>query len=580
MRTSRILLTLLVCAASLTVYGQSSDEAAKERLRRLTLVIDHLVAEAGSFQLSANRAYVLARTGKSICTLDRDRAGELFRSSLGELANAQASAVEMKKGNLSNDLLNSLSIRPAVLRAIAECDGELALQGLYRTRPAAVELALAGSREKSSKIGDVSNNFAALALNENALEQGLMRCAADQSPERAVQLLKESLKKGITSETFTLLQRLNAKDPDEAARIAASVIDKVGQKAFVKSNPPDYQALAMVMAFLSDFPLSREPNYKGIKYDDSVMRALAERAIAFYLEQSNGYSYLSAQTLIRVAEKLSPSNVNRIKAQEQANTARFGGGQVTRNAELNTLMSSNPTAERLMSEAKNFSNDERRQILYAAANKLADRDEYNAAVAMVNDNFSGDVQENAIQSLNWYYAHRLMNLGKYPEAERFMNEFPENNRNAALINLAQVVYAKDKEKYRDYAMSILDRVRSQMPQRPPTQAEMGYLMQLVMAYIKIGPEQAFSTVESLVPQVNELCDASIMIYSFQGGWNMQQGEGIISQGLPFPSYIEPSVFQGLADKDLERTVKLIEQFSRVELRTTFKLQLLESVANK
>jgi hypothetical protein len=572
---------LFLAVISSAIFPQTPADKAPEKQEKLIFATDRLLAESTGLRLAANRAYVLARAGKFLCKVDRDRATEQFRLAVGELATAQATVVDLRKGsNLANDLNNSSSIRPTILRSVAECDAELALQSLNRTRPPMVESAMSGSREKTNKIGDTSINFTAIAQNETALEQSIIRLAAEQNPDRASALLKESLKKGLTSETFSLLQRLNAKEPEEASRIANSVVENLSSTAFAKTNPPNYQGLALVSTFLSDYIRTKGQDEKFLKYDDAAIRSLEERAVAMYLEQRNGAGYVSSDLLIKAAEKLSPGNVLRLRAQEKALTAKYGGITTSRSQEMSKLMSSNPTAERLVSESKNYSPDERRQLLYSAAYKFADRDDYSAAAALVNENFSDDVLENAIQCLNWYYAHRLMNLGKYSEAERMMNDFPENNRNAALMSLAQVVFDKDKEKNGAYAVSILNRIRASMPERPPTQQEMGYLLQLVNAYTKIEPEQAFDMVETLVPQINELCDASIVIASFQGGSNMEQGEGIVAQGLPYGFYVDYSVIQKLADKDLDRTEKLIEQFSRPEMRVTLKMQLAENLANK
>ncbi len=59
-----------------------------------------------------------------------------------------------------------------------------------------------------------------------------MRLAADQSPERAVKLLKESLKKGLTNETLGLLKKLHTKDAEAADKIASEVVGKLIQSRF------------------------------------------------------------------------------------------------------------------------------------------------------------------------------------------------------------------------------------------------------------------------------------------------------------------------------------------------------------
>jgi hypothetical protein len=82
------------------------------------------------------------------------------------------------------------------------------------------------------------------------------------------------------------------------------------------------------------------------------------------------------------------------------------------------LMSSNPTADIMIGEAKKFPVDTRRSIYISAANKLSDAGQYDRAVALLNDNFEGDALENAVSSLNWYYAHLLINRGDTTQPKR------------------------------------------------------------------------------------------------------------------------------------------------------------------
>ncbi|MGB2752615.1 MAG: hypothetical protein WBC19_11220 [Pyrinomonadaceae bacterium] len=574
------LFVVLACPAlSFTQKNAApTAEEVKEKQRKLTAIVDQLATEIPNFRLGANRAYLYAISGRHICKTDPKRAAELMQSSIAELTGAQLQAETERKSNQPNELLTSQTTRPRVLNTIAICDAEYALQSLYKTRPIAVERAISGGALKTTKITNSNGNNLSIAQNETSLELAIMRLAADQNPERAIALLKESLKRDLSSETFTLLQKLHAKDPDEAMPLTNEVVEKLTQKGFLINGQPNAQYISLAIRFLAEFSRTKGPPEKSIKLEPSQMRALAEKLFTAYLDQSNNNGYFQPSTLIQFAEKLSPGYIPRLKAQEKSNLAR--SGRQPGNPALGALLSSNPTAEKLISEAKNYPLESRRQLYSTAANKLADSGDLNAANALLNENFSDDALTNAQDSLNYYYAHRLMMQGKYPEAERIMGDFPESNRNAALINLAIVVFEKDKVENKSGAILILDKVRMQMPEKPANQNEMSQLMRLISAYAKIDTPQAFRMTEGLGPMMNELTEASVLVRSFQGGYDLQQGEFLIGNGMPFNFYPEMSVLRILADNDLDRTTKLLDGFARADIRVSLKLQLAENIANQ
>ena len=117
-------------------------------------------------------------------------------------------------------MLNGGNTRQRVLNTIASRDAELALDLLVKTRPAAVQRAMSGASEKSGKISSNYQNDVNLIQNETSMEQNFYRMAAEQNPERAAKILKDSLTKGLSNETLNQLTRLADKDPAAAADMA------------------------------------------------------------------------------------------------------------------------------------------------------------------------------------------------------------------------------------------------------------------------------------------------------------------------------------------------------------------------
>src|SRR5205085_4120838 len=129
-----------------------------------------------------------------------------------------------------NETRIAQQVRPQVLNAIANFDPEMALDGMYRTRSAAVQRALMA--DAGGKISDTTGTNVALAHSEMALEQHLMMMAAEKNPEKAIKMLQDSLKKGVSNETLSLLKKLYARDAESAISMASDVMSQLQGASF------------------------------------------------------------------------------------------------------------------------------------------------------------------------------------------------------------------------------------------------------------------------------------------------------------------------------------------------------------
>ena len=143
-----------------------------------------------------------------------------------------------------------------------------------------------------------------------------------------------------------------------------------------------------------------------------------------------------------------------------------------------------------------------------------------------------------------------------------------------LVNLANSVFAHDPKENRSYAGALLTKASQLTGEKPEDSAEMNMLTQVIAGYSNVDPAEALRIFEGLVPKINELTDAAVIINGFQNGSNVRNGEFIMSQGDPFYSYgANPSMIGPLAKFDFDRTMKLIDGFSRQEMRISLRLQL-------
>lgn len=550
------------------------EKAVAEKLAKQVLLADQILADAQGLRLGENRAFVYARVGGMIWKTDKKTAQDIFQRSVGEMGNAQmlAEAEETRKSN-QQDLRLMMTIRPGVLSAIGAFDAEFALESLYRTRTASIQRALAQSAEPQTPISDLSGMMSAVAQSELNLEQRLLRLAADQNPERAIKLLQDSLKKGLSNETLSLLQRLFVKEPELANSLAAETLDKLNAASF-STSPADQVFVNLSTSILNEFIRVKKPGAKDLKFEDMPIRSLANKLITYFIGQDPRYSMGRIPSMLKIAEKLAPGMVAALKKLEKSSTPPGAP-----NSDVQKLMQANLPAAQMIAEAKKLSADTRAPVIQQAANKMSQAGEINAAMELLNANFSGTALNNAVNSLNWWYAAHLMNQGKWAEAERMIDDFPESNKRAALMTLATRAFAKDAVENKTYALSVLSKVRAMLPDRPSDQTELAQFMQLTSAFAGIEVDEAFNCFDPIVPQLNELVDANAVVQGFQGNSMVRSGEFVLVNGGYFGFQFDQNVLRMLAKSDFDRTIKLIDSFTRREMRISLKMQLAETGLN-
>jgi hypothetical protein len=194
------------------------DRPDQERREQKLKTIESIVSDASTLRLGENRAFVLAKAGNLLWELDRRRARDLFVTAIDELVAEQNIADEERRVRRSEDLLNSQSTRPQILNIIASRDATLALELFVKSRPPGISRAIAGENSRSEKITGYSTGLAYVAQSEQNLEHSLVRMAADQDPERAVRLIRDALKKGVSGETMNYCESLRERTPFSQTR--------------------------------------------------------------------------------------------------------------------------------------------------------------------------------------------------------------------------------------------------------------------------------------------------------------------------------------------------------------------------
>ena len=545
--------------------AETAESAAKEKLRQQTALLGQILVDAKNLRLPENRAVIYAKVGNALWQTDEKRARALFQTSISDLITAQTEA-ESEKGN-NKQYLEALIYGQAprwdILNTIAARDAEFALDALVKTRPAKVAQAVSNLTD-----GSQPQNYG-YARNEVQAEQRLIALAAEQNPQRAVKLLRESLKKDVSYETINLLKKIFQKDPDTANQLA----DEVGQKILDTKLDEENQDTGFIQYFLDEFGQEKSSDAASLKVSDEILRALAEKFAKFVL-RPNIYSFYTNPSTLKILGRYFPSSLAQIQ-QKQAKTQNQNQNAQSEN--YSKLMQSDASPEEILSQAGKFPRGYRNELYRRAAEKTAQNGNVAEAQKIISANFSAEESENYLSQLNYNLAQQAIGQGKFNDANQLINQISDENlRLNTLVYLANAIYQKDPKENQKWASSVLEEARALVPDAPEKISEINALVGIAAAYAAFEPAQAFRQIEPLTAPLNEFSEATAVVAKYSGYGNFRQGEYQISAGNnPLGVYSLTNVLQTLKDKDFNRTLQFINGFSRLDVRISLEMQLID-----
>jgi len=412
MPTLRFLLLLALFSVPFSIFAQSEDPAIKEKMRHETALYEQILADAKNLRLPENRAFIYAKIGNALWQTDEKRARALFQNSINDLIAAQMEA-EAEKGRKEhlNNLIYGQTPRLDILYSIAVRDAEFALDAMLKTRPAKITQAMlnldSGNHSQSQQH----------ARNEIRSEQRIIAMTIEQSPQRAVKLLRESLKKDVTYETINLLRKVHEKDSEAANELA----QLVGQKLLDTKLDEDNQDSSFIQYFLNEFGKEKIQNIPALTVSERMLRDLTEKIVRFVLRPNATSFHINPSTL-KIIEKFSPASIAQIK-QRQAKFENQNG----QNQAYNQLMQSDASPEMLLSQAEKYPRHNRAEIYRRAAEKTANSGNIVEAQKIITTNLSEEESERYLSQLNYNLASQAISQGKFSEANQLINLISDEN---------------------------------------------------------------------------------------------------------------------------------------------------------
>ena len=557
------------------------EKARKEQEKRVLQMVDQAVGDADSLRLPQNRAIVYAIAGDLYWKFDEKRARELFRNSANEIIAANAEAEKQKKedDDLYSGVFEYENIRNEILPLIAKHDADLALEMLAQTRPAKLTAALNLASQPNAKQEGGYMNFNPeqyRVQQEIALEQRFAVLAAEQNPDKAIKLIKDSLAKGISWNVLPLLQKLNQKSEKKAAELADDLIKKIIDTDLTKRRE-DMGAAIRFLQYATNPNTPKSAKEKQFKFTDSQLRDLANKIADTFMQPSNSLEVtMGMMQAMAGLEKYAPDKAPLLK-QKQAEAMKNLPPEVKRMQQQQKIWNPNSTPEEIIADLPKLNEYERATAYNSLGNKISQIDDEARAKKLIEQIPDEKARARAGELYESAKISRTAKEGKLDEAKKLIGNLNKKKTQIQqLVALATEFHKKGTEKDHETAVGLMKDAKALTSEYPEDEDELNDAMEIVKGYAVVNSDEGFRIFEPIVDQINDYVQASAVLSkfnkrnrAFKKGELLMKVNGYSWDGLLLFRYI-PQI-QMLGKADLDRMSLFADKFQRNDARTIVKL---------
>ncbi len=583
---------LAVAQTQPTDADAEKEKKKKEENERIVKMLDHIIDDGSSLRLANNRAIVFAGAGDLYWQFDEKQARKLFRDAAGELLTYNQEIEKERKENPDPyaDLYTGQSdVRGEVLPLVAKHDAEMALDMLLQTRPAKVTDAMARvGAAKGKATNDMMswNPDRQKADQEIALEQRFALLAADENPEKAIKLIKDSMAKGISYNVMPLLQKLNKKDEKKAGELAGDIIKKIIDLDLAKNQADMGTALRFLQyAFKPELPDNstgvKDPREKLFKFSDDQGRDLGRRIADVLSEPSKSMTIAMAlNQAMPMLEKFVPEKILLLKLREGENQTNMPP-EVKKMQERQKVWDKNATADELLAYVAKTDNEyEKANAYYYLSRKINEIEDDTRAKKLIEQIPDEKARTNALEQYEAARITRTAITGKLDDARKMIGGLTKKKTQIQrLVALALEFKKKGTEKDIANAKGLMKDAKALTNDLAESDEDIADVMEVVKGYAKVDPDVAFRIIEPVIDQINDYVQASSVTarYNVRSG-SFKKGELILQVAgnqwdMPLYRYIPQMQLLGKAD--LDRMNTLADHFARTDTRLIVKLYVLQ-----
>ncbi len=588
MKIIRLFVVLLIVSITFAqtspTESQSDKEKKQKELEKQVLqMLDQAVGDATTLKLPRNRAIVFGIAGDLFWKFNEKRSRQLFRDMANDLIVSDLEAEKEKKESndpdrfYDGDFENARSI---VLVLVAKHDADLALELLVQTRSAKITEALAKAAQPKQKEESGMFNFdqtSYLAREELRLEQQFAVLAAEQNPDKAIKLLRDSLAKGVSGIVFELLSKINKKDADKAKTLADEIVKKIVDTDLTK-KPEEMEVAMMLLRIAAKPETAASAKQKRYKFSDAQTKEIAGKLFTtFMLPSTSLGTSLMFSRVQPMLEKTLPEKAVLLK-QRKAELSKNLPPEMKQWEQMSKIWSPNSTAEELLAEIPKLDENMRERAYEALGQKIAKVEDEAKAKKLIEQIPDEKARERATEKYESAKIDRTANTGNLEAAKKLIGNLGQKkNQIKKLVALALEFKKKKTEKDLETAANLMKDAKGLVNEFPEDEDELNDLMEVVKGYAIINPNEAFRLFDPIVDQINDYVQASAILSKYnKRSETFKKGELLLSvnqsywnDGLLIFRYI--GQMQLLGKADLSRMTTLSDKFQRNDSRTIVKL---------
>lgn len=569
--------------------GQSSrpisEDSKKARLeleKKATGLLNELIAESANFSLVENRIFLQAKAIELFWDHDEPRARALVQDLIA-LINAQQAAPRPPPAAIRGSALmeadNYISEqRGSLLNFLAKKDSKLALAFLRATRTPKP------ARDGAQTADDP----------EKYLELQLAAQVAENDPTTALQIAEEALKHGLDAQAIDIWSRLLNKDPQSAARLGDQLIDRLKANELMKDGDQFQLVLSMLRELKSR--LDRKPEKAtagstppGQREMQQAIRELLELLVEATLKVTsanliNAQESDWARNLLTFAQSYTPEIEKFLPARAAAVKAKLAqfekaiyasSSSFTSVAALENMLEK--STDELLEQAGKASEIERQTIIYLALSRAKTAAEADKVVKYANETLKMSLDPGVIDQLGARWARNAELPISNEEARKALDKLPSDEQRAQYLALwaAKAAATGDVKN----AQVLFDETRRLIGDQMQTRAQLETQLALVRATLAFDVDKSFEIAQAAVERLNRLVAAGLEMAAFDG---MAAGEMRLETSEAWSAYTgkfnETAV--ALADRDFDRTARLLKQWQPNEVRIMISLSVLQEILSE
>jgi hypothetical protein len=392
-----------------------------------------------------------------------------------------------------------------------------------------------------------------------------------RDPERALQIARESLERGLSFDVITLLSDLQRKSPSSAQTFYQSVVERLKGEDLAQNADVANIACNLINSFGP--PQANEVTYRELL--DTVLKAALSMPASDPASLNRIQNFQqSLRPALPMIQKYLPAKAEAFNQWSQRVSPNLDPSARMWN-EINETVQRG-TIEDVLALAEKYPAEMRTQVYQQAAWKASNSGDDARARQIANEFVSDPVQRKQILAqLDNQVLWRTLNENKIEEARSLLTKpMSDDQRVQILERMATMMIAKEDKKA---ARSYLDDARSIVMEMPRGSQKVWQQFTLATSYAQIDSEESFKIVDPLVGQINELVNAAVIMDGFENKY-LKNGEWIANSGSSVGNLVTQlrGMLGSLARQNFDRAELLAEQLERPEIRLLAQVDVAQS----